>query len=399
VHLDQFTKPNNNIMKKLSFPNQYSVTACLLIISLLLGGVFFSCSKKAPETVKFYIASIPEEGDTGIYLYEYHIPTGEFQKIQEVHGQKRTSYLALHPEGRFLYAVNQVSGYDGRGEVAAFSVDANTGVLSFINRQSSIGVNPCHISVFPDGKHVGIANYLDGSVTFFPVSPDGSLETAVSFFKHEGSSVNELRQKGPHAHSIYPFMGGEMALAADLGIDKVMVYQPDGMGGWMPGSPSSFPDLEPGSGPRHMAIHPGNRWIYVVNELNSTITRYKFEKDTFTRMESISTLPPEFDGNNTCADIRVHPGGRFLYTSNRGHNSIAIFGISDEGILKPIGHETVRGEFPRNFNIDPSGRLLFVANQRTDNITVFNIDSRSGQLEFQGSQLNVVRPVCIEFLQ
>ncbi len=395
-----FSNLNYKIMNKMFFRSGSPAIALLAFIILFVGAALFSCSKNDNTTVRFYIGSYPGEDDPGIYLFEYNIPAGEFKKLQEVYGQRNPSYLALHPEGRFLYAVNQIADYndENSGAVAAFSVEPNTGELSFLNRQSSIGASPCHISVFPGGEHVAVANYSGGSVTFLPVLSNGTLGSAVSFFQHEGSSVNERRQRGPHAHSIYPFRDGKMAIAADLGIDKIMVYQPDGKGGWIPGTPASFPDPEPGAGPRHIAIHPDGSWIYVVNELNSTVTSYLYENDSFTLIESISTLPSGFDGNNTCADIRVHPGGRYLYASNRGHNSIAIFEISRKGALKPVGHEPVRGETPRNFNIEPSGRLLFVANQLTDNITVFNIDPRSGMLEFTGNELSVVRPVCIEFL-
>jgi 6-phosphogluconolactonase len=384
-----------------------------LLISLLPFPILttISCSSRSQEAsgenrsgnvVSFYIGSYTGENDPGIFLYEYDMTGSGFKKIQEVSGQNNPSFLAIHPEEGFLYAVNQTADYEGKneGSVSAFSIDANSGELTFLNRQSSLGSRPCHVSITPDGRHVAVANYTGGSIAILPVSAGGSLEKASGFVQHEGSGPNERRQRGPHAHSIYPSLCGSYIFSADLGIDKVMIYKLDNTGNLHPNQLSPFAGMDPGAGPRHLAIHPNGEWIYVVNELNSTITRLTFDTSSgrASVMETLSTLPEGFDEVNYCADIHVHPGGRFLYASNRGHNSIAVFELSPNGTPRLISNELVRGEWPRNFNIDPSGRLLFAANQNTGNITVFDIDPATGLLNYRGDELKINQPVCIVFL-
>ena len=354
------------------------------------------------RTLMFYTGSYAGEEEPGICLFEYDLTTGEFNKIQELSGHINPSFLAVDAEAGFLYAVNETAGFDDEnsGSVTSFSIDKTTGKLSFVNRQSSRGAHPCHISLIADGRFVAVANYSGGSVAVFPVLADGYLQPATGFVQHQGSGPHERRQRAPHAHSIYPVNKGPWVIAADLGIDKVLIYKIDGEGNLTPGSATPSAAMEPGAGPRHLAFHPGGKWIYVLNELNSTVTRLLFDNDSGAAdvMESTSTLPEGYEGENFCADIHVHPGGRFLYASNRGHNSIAVFELTHEGVPVLIGHEPVRGEWPRNFNIDPSGSLLFVANQNTGNIAVFKIDNETGLLDFTGSELEVSRPVCIRFL-
>lgn len=353
------------------------------------------------QTVRVYIGTYPGKGEPGIYYYEYDLSEKKFTKKQEVSGQASPGFLALCPRSRFLYAVNQIADFNGKNEgaVSSFSIDKRTGMLTYINSTSSMGPRPCHLSVTPDGNFVAAANYSGGSVVLLPVADDGSLGEATGFIQHEGSGPHPSRQNAPHAHSIYPSPCGKYLFSADLGTDKIMIYTYDGSGKLIPNHAAPYARMEPGAGPRHMAIHPGKNWIYVVNELNSTITRLIFEPETgdVRVMESVSTLPQGFDGVNYCAEIRVHPDGRFLYASNRGHNSIAIFEISDHGIPVAAGHENVRGDWPRNFNIDPSGKILIVANQNSGNIAVFDINRETGNLTFTGKMLEIKQPVCIVF--
>ncbi len=354
------------------------------------------------NTLMFYTGSFAGEDDPGIHLFEYEILTGEFNKIQKLTGQINPSFLAVDSEAGFLFAVNTTASYDDEnsGSVAAFAIDETSGKLSFINRQSSRGSNPCHISIIAEGKFVAVANYMGGSVSVLPVQEDGSLQPASGFVQHQGRGPHERRQTAPHAHSIYPVIDGPWVMAADLGIDKVLIYRVDNEGNLVPGSVTPSAVMEPGAGPRHIAFHPNGNWIYVLNELNSTVTRLLFDSDSGKAevMESTSTLPVGYEEENLCADIHVHPGGRFLYASNRGHNSIAIFELDSEGVPVMIGLEPVRGERPRNFSIDPSGNFIFVANKTTGNITVFKIDNKTGLLDFTGSNLEVSSPVCIKFL-
>jgi 6-phosphogluconolactonase len=384
-------------IKSIIFPASIAV---FLVVTVLITGS--SCkgvisSSSDVNTIRMYVGSFVSEQEPGIHLYEFDIPTNNFEKIQELAGNNNPGFLALNPRSGHLYAVNGITDYEGgnTGSVTSFSVDKKSGMLSYLNRQSSLGGNPCHISVLPDGKHVAVANYSGGSLTLLPVLADGSLDKASGFVQHEGSGPHPRRQRSPYAHSIYPVNNGWL-LAADLGIDKVLAYRVGKDGELIA---SSHASLEPGAGPRHLAFHPAGQWIYAINELNSTITRLDFDSGSgkMTVLESISTLPADYEGNNSCADIHVHPGGKFLYASNRGHNSIAVYSISPDGSLKLLQHEDVRGEWPRNFNIDPSGRLLFVANQNSGNITVFDIDAGTGRLTFTGNELEIKQPVCIIF--
>lgn len=378
----------------------------IVMLIALFAGIFHSCSNTGagdagPETLRLYIGSYADSADAGIYLYEFSIPDREFRKIQEIRGHRNPSFLALHPEGDFLYAVNEIAGFKGEnsGSVTAFSVEAGTGRLTFINSQPSLGAHPCHISVLPDGNHVAVANYSGGSVALLPVAGNGALEKPSGFAQHEGSGPDSRRQRSAHAHSVYPFGDGSAIIAADLGTDMVMIYRSGDTGSLDPAYPNPSVSMKPGSGPRHIAIHPAGRWIYVINELNSTITRIDFDENSgsFSVMESVSTLPEKFEDENYCADIRIHPGGRFLYASNRGHNSIAVFELAPDGAPVLVSHEPSGGDWPRNFNIDPSGSLLMAANQRSGNIAVFEIDRDTGLLEKTDAELRIDQPVCVEF--
>jgi 6-phosphogluconolactonase len=380
----------------------------LCLFPALLTVIFLSCRHQETtgnntanemKSIRFYIGSYAKEEEPGIYLYDYDIRTGEFTMIQELDGHKNPSFLAVNPRKDHLYAVNEINDFseDNSGSVTAFSIDQKTGMLSFINRQSSLGANPCHISVLPDGSHAAVANYSGGSLALLPILDNGALEKASGFVQHEGSGAHPRRQRSAHAHSVYPATNGTWLLAADLGIDQVMAYKVENDGSLS--VPSAIVEMEPGAGPRHIAIHPSEPWIYVINELNSTVTWLRFDEDSgsMTVLETVSTLPEDFDDENFCADIHVHPGGKFLFGSNRGHNSIAVFEINSTGKPALLFNEPVRGDWPRNFNIDPSGKLLFVANQRSGNISVFDIDTETGMLNYTGNELNISQPVCILF--
>jgi 6-phosphogluconolactonase len=312
---------------------------------------------------------------------------------------KNPSFIEIHPDGEFLYAVSE-SG--GAGSVSAYAIDKDTGNLKFLNQQPSGGAGPCHVSIDNEGKNVLVANYGSGSASVIPIKSNGRLGEPTGFTQHAGSSVNPRRQKGPHAHSINVSPDNRFAFVADLGIDKVMIYRLDAKKGTIEKNSPPFARVKPGAGPRHFAFHPNGKYAYVINELDYTVTAfaYKPASGTLTGIQTITTLPNGFDGSNSCAEVRVHPSGKFLYGSNRGHDSIAVYRInSDKGTLTFVEHEAADIKTPRNFNIDPTGKFCLVANQGSNSIAVFRINQNTGALKPTGHKISVGRPVCVRFLR
>jgi 6-phosphogluconolactonase len=373
--------------------------AAAAVCSLLLT----DCGTPQSQNVYMYIGSYASPENPGLYVYSYDENNLQLNEVQRLTGHANPSFLAIHPSGNFLYAVNETADYEGKkeGSVSAFTRNRETGQLEYLNRQSSHGAHPCHVSLLSGGSQLVVANYSGGNIALYPLASDGLIDEASQVIQHEGSGPVEGRQAGPHAHSVFPSPDGNYVFAADLGIDKVMIYRIDKESGQLiPNQAAPWAEMPPGSGPRHLDFHPNGRWIYVVNELNSTVTRLEFNRKTgeVAVNESVTTLPDGWDGRNSCADIHVHPSGKFLFASNRGHNSIAIFSIGNDGHIKPSGQEPVRGETPRNFCLDPKGKRMFVANQRSGNITIFDIDQDSGELTFTEKGLKIDQPVCIKFL-
>ncbi len=352
------------------------------------------------ERVRVYVGTYTGRGSKGIYAFEFNLRTGEASQPRLVAETPDPSFLAIHPNAQFLYAVNEIWSGGKEGSVSAFAIQPD-GSLKFLNQQSSKGVGPCHLTVDKTGKFVLVVNYGSGSVAVFPVLPDGRLGEAVCTIQHEGKSVNPQRQEGPHAHSINLDPANKFAIVADLGIDKLLVYRFDAVKGVLEPNDPPFATTAPGAGPRHTSFHPNGKFLYAINELNSTVTAYSYDaaKGVLTELQTVSTLPEGFAGNNTTAEVQVHPSGKFLYGSNRGHDSIAIFAIDEAtGRLTPTGHQPTQGKTPRNFGIDPTGTYLFAANQDSDNIVVFRIDAQTGRLEPSGRVIEVPTPVCVKFL-
>jgi 6-phosphogluconolactonase len=284
--------------------------------------------------------------------------------------------------------------------VTAFAVDPDTGGITLLNRQSSCGVSPPYVSVHPSGRYAFAANYASGHVCALPIHDDGTLGEATSVILHAGSGPVPNRQAGPHAHFITPDPTGRYVLACDLGIDKVMVYRFDPDDGKLAPNDPPFAALPPGSGPRHLAFHPGGGFVYVINEIASTLSAFAYDgaQGAMQLLQTISTLPEGFGESNSCAQIVAHPNGRFVYGSNRGHDSIASFAVDETtGRLTPIGHEPTRGKTPRNFNLDPSGAFLYAANQESDTIVVFRVDADTGRLTPTGDVIENPNPVCVIF--
>jgi 6-phosphogluconolactonase len=353
-----------------------------------------------------YVGTYTAQGKSkGIHVSRLDTGTGLLAAPELAAESANPSFLAVHPSRDFLYAANEIGDYEGKaGSVSAFAFDRLTGKLRALNRQSSVGGGPAHLVVDPAGRHVLVANYGGGSVAVLPLADDGTLKPASSFVQHTGSSVNVSRQKQPHAHSINTDSSGRFAYAADLGIDKVLIYRFDAAKGVLTANDPAFAAVEPGSGPRHFAIHPGGGFAYVINELPLTITGFVRDaaRGGLTAMQTISTLPPDQQKQTgySTAEIQVHPSGRFLYASNRGHDSIAVFSIDEKtGRLTFVETVPTQGKTPRNFGIDPTGTYLLAANQNSDSVVVFRIDPKSGRLTPTGSTISVGAPVCVKFVR
>jgi 6-phosphogluconolactonase len=309
----------------------------------------------------------------------------------------------VHPNGKFLYAVNEIGNFNGgtSGAVSAFAIDSKTGALKFLNQVPTRGAGPCHVSLDKEGAFVLVANYDGGSIASFPVHDDGSLGTTSGFVQHSGSGPNKERQEGPHAHWIGTSPDNRFALAVDLGLDQVIVYGFDPIKGVFTPVLSGFAKVKPGAGPRHLAFHPNGKFAYVLSEMESSVTVFSYQAKTggLTSLQTISALPKDYSGPKEAAEIVVHPSGKFLYTSNRGHDSIAVFAVDEKkGTLKSLGQVLTGGKTPRHFAIDPTGAYLLAENQESNNIVVFHIDPATGSLTPTGQTIEVPSPVCITFV-
>jgi len=343
----------------------------------------------------------------GIYIYHLDPRSGALTYAATVAGAGTVnpSFLTLGPEEGCLYAVNEITGGNApygkgpHGTVSAFAIDAATGHLSYLNQQSTHGLAPCHTSIEPQGRYCLVANYETGNLCVLPIRKDGSLGEATATVQFSGSGPNPERQEGPHAHMVLPSPDGSFILAVDLGADRLMAFRLDKERGTLSPAVPPWTVMPPGAGPRHLAFHPHRPFAYVISELRSTVTvcRYDAQQGTFAAVQTISTLPDDFAGQNLGAEIMVAPSGRFVYASNRGHDSLAIYAVDPEtGQLSLVGHESTQGGGPRAFIIDPSGALLLVANQDTDTVVTFWINQESGMLTATGRVANVPTPVCLQ---
>jgi 6-phosphogluconolactonase len=349
-----------------------------------------------------YVGTYTTGKSEGIYLYRLNLSSGELKHVATTKRVVNPSFLALAPSRRYLYAVNEVGDFAGTksGAVSAFAVDQRTGELRLLNQQASLGADPCYVDVDAKGRFVLIANYSGGNVTVFPVERDGSLGEASDAKQGRGSSINRERQEGPHAHCIVLDPSNQFAYSCDLGTDKIMIFRFDARKGKLLPNEPPWVQVKPGRGPRHLAFSPSGKYVFVLNELHSTVTAFARapEKGSLKELQTLTTLPKGFTGTNTSADIHVSLDGRFVYCSNRGHDSIAIFGIEPRnGGLTSLGHESTRGMTPRNFAIDPTGGFLLVANQKSDNIVVFRLDQKTGRLSSTVQVAQVPSPVCLKF--
>jgi 6-phosphogluconolactonase len=388
--------------EKWIFPFAFLVLSSVFLVRAVIGDA--SQAKTSGSQCLVYIGTYTgsQSESKGIYAFRMDTATGSLTPLGLAGETISPAFLAVHPNARILYAVNEVGEIDGKkgGAVNAFSLNSGTGKLTLLNREPSKGVAPCHLTADKIGKTILVANY-GGTAAAFPIQPDGRLSEASSVVEHKGSSTNPARQEGPHPHGIYLDPANRFAVVPDLGQDKVLVYRFDSAGGTLVANNPPSVSLKPGAGPRHFAFHPQANYAYVINELNSTITAFSYDpsKGILTEIQTISTLPADFKGESTTAEIVVHPTGKFLYGSNRGHDSIAVFRIdAGKGTLTPIQFQTTLGKTPRNFGIDLTGKFLLAANQDSNTLVVFRIDPQTGHLSPTGAPAKVPKPACVVFV-
>lgn len=350
-----------------------------------------------------YIGTYTSGKSHGLYVGNLDLATGSLTVTSTTVQLEHPSYLAVDPQRFRLYVLSEVSqfGEQHGGAVSAFALDPNTGTPTLLNSCSSGGEGPCHLSIDPAGRFILVANYGGGSVALLPLLEDGSLAQTVTVVSHEGSSVNTMRQNSPHVHFITMDPAGRYALAVDLGTDAIEVYEIDVVRGRLMSRPLSRTAVKAGVGPRHLAFHPTGRYAYVINELDSTLTAWQYDtaQGRLSEIQTLSTLPVGFTGPNYPADVHVHPSGSFVYGSNRGHDSIALFTINAEtGTMSLRNIVPSGGRTPRGFAIDPTGAYLVVAHQDTDTITTFRIDPATGDLTPSGCTVRVPSPTCVKML-
>jgi 6-phosphogluconolactonase len=381
-----------------------------LVLLLLTAFSFVSAAEPGAE------GALPNLGSLQVYIGTYthgkgpaasqgihhgwlDLDTGKL-RVEGVTPAVEPSFLAVDASWH-LYAANEGDVFVGKksGAVTAFSINGKSDELRRINQRTSEGSGPCYVSLDANGRFLLVANYGSGSVAVLPIQKDGRLDQPSAVVEHKGLSVNPQRQEGPHAHSIGLDPQSRFVLEADLGLDKVFVYRFDPDRGTL--KELTPANLDPGSGPRHFVFSRDGRFVYVINELASTITTFAFNRETgeLKSLATVSTLPKGFSGSNTTAEIDVHPSGRFLYGSNRGHDSIVIFSIDPEtGLLTYVGHQPSGGKTPRSFGIDPTGKYLLVANQDSNNVVVMRIDSKTGKLTPTGNEAQIGMPVCVKMV-
>jgi 6-phosphogluconolactonase len=357
-----------------------------------------------PGKCLVYVGTYTGAKSKGIYGYQLDLATGSLTALGLAAETPNPSFLDINPRKHFLYAANEIDHFGGKasGAVSAFSIDPATGKLSLLNQRPSIGTGPCHLVLDRGGRNLLVANYNSGSITALPIGPDGRLGETTAFIQHAGKSVHPERQEGPHAHCLALDAENRFALACDLGLDKILIYRFDAKTGKLVPSEPAFAQTKSGAGPRHLVFHPDGRHLFLINELDSTITVFDYDSahGAMRETQTIPALPDDFKAASTAAEIAVHPSGKFLYASNRGHDSIAVFAIDPaKGTLTLVGHQPSQGKTPRHFGIDPTGKYLLAANQDSNTIVVFTIDPATGALKPAGQTVQITAPACVTFLQ
>lgn len=356
------------------------------------------------EKIHFGSGEVFEGEGEGIHIYKMDPATGSWRPHDTAKGIKNPSYLAFHPNQRFLFAVNELKDYKGQatGTLSSFAIEPTSGQLHFINKVPTHGTDPCQVTVDQTGKYALVANFSSGSVAVLPIREDGSLSEASAVIQHEGSGLDPARQSGPHAHSVTLDASNRFAYVPDLGLDKVMIYGFDPNRGKLKSHDQPWFQTKRGAGPRHFVFHPDKNFAYLINELDSTIVSLEHNRETGTlkEIQTVPALPESVAGESTCADIHVDPSGCYLFGSNRGHDSIVVYKIDNRsGNLTYVGHESTQGKTPRNFAVDPTGKFLFAANQDSNTVVHFSIDQQTGRLSPTGQITKAPTPVCVKILR
>ena len=365
------------------------------VIAILLLSVSVSALAQPAKEI-MYVGTYSVRGSEGIYVFEFDRKAGSMRPVQAVSNKKSPSFLAVHPSGNYLYSVDE--GAEKAGGVSSYTIDRKTGKLTYLNSQSSMGSGPCHISVDHTGKTAFVSNYGGGSLTVLPIKTDGMLSAATDTVQDVGSGPNAQRQEKPHVHSATLAPDNRFVYVADLSLDKLSILAFDPQKSEVKPASMPYATVKPGSGPRHFTFHPNGKFAYLVEEIISSVAVFSRDAKTGALtliQDNVKTLPADFNGQNTSADIHIDPSGKFLYQSNRGYNALAIFAIGNDGKLTKVSDQPTEGKTPRNFLIDPKGEFVFVANQESDNITIFKRDQKTGRLTYTGHSVNVPAAVCI----
>lgn len=375
----------------------------LLLFMTIQNIAYSEIPNSVPQQFYLYVGAYTTGEDEGISIYKFDASDGDLEFISIEKGVENPSYLAIHPKNSLLIAVNEVGEFKGEksGAVSSFAINED-GSLSYLSQVPSGGGAPCYVSIDKSGAWAFVSNYSGGNVSIYPVGKDGKLQPYSDLIQHEGKGSTEGRQGKPHAHAMVLDPKGDFALAADLGLDKVISYRVDTKNGKLEHASDSDLKLADGAGPRHLTFHPNKKLAFIISELNSTITSctYDAQSGKLTEVKTVDALPSGYEGTSYCADIHVSPNGKFLYGSNRGHNSIVIYQINQKtGDLTYFNHHSVNGKWPRNFTIDPTGKFLLVANERSNNIVVFKIDGETGKLRANGVEVSVSKPVCLKLME
>lgn len=349
-----------------------------------------------------YAGTSTDNTNQGIYVARMDLTSGQLAPFKLVAPTPNPSFLETDPKRKVLFTVNELTGPKGEpgGTVSSFAIHPETGDLSWLSRQPSMGDGPCHLTLDPEAGHLLVANYISGSISVLPIDPDGRIEAATMSIQNTGHSLNPDRQASPHAHCMVVDAASRFAYDCDLGLDKVFIYHYDARAGTLTTNEPAFTPLKPGTGPRHLVFDPAGRHAYVVCELESTVTSFVFNpgNGALTEPETLSTLPASFTGPNFPAEVQIHPSGKFLYVSNRGHDSITVFAINPAtGRLTWVQNQSTLGKWPRQFAIDPTGKFLLVTNQKSGTIVVLRLDPETGTLSPTGQSLPVPGPTCVAF--
>lgn len=351
----------------------------------------------------FYVGTYTAGKSKGIYLCSLDTTTGQIKQSKVTGGIENPSFLTMDSTHHYLYAVSETEHYEGMasGSVYAYRINPDTKSLEFINKRPSHGTDPCYITVDHKNRFVLVANYTSGSVAIFPIRPDGGLGELTFLDQHHGSSVNPERQEGPHAHCIILDPSNRHALAADLGLDKILINLFDNQNGSLKPAPIPFVSVKPGAGPRHIKFSPDGTKVYLICEMGNLMMVFDYDPGIgkLTQIQTISTLPAGYSGSDTAAEVQISSNGLFVYGSNRGDDSIVVYSVDPvSGKLTDIQHQSTMGKTPRHFMLDPTGTFLLAANKDSDNIVVFSVNTQTGMITPTGQIFNVPSPVCIKFV-